>query len=82
MKKLLFGLGILSLSLTSCNGALDPNACLRSVKKQFPKSAIYTEYTGSNIDFYVTDSTGVKLVRTGNFMNANVSYVILLKKVQ
>lgn len=86
MKNIFFkSLIILSIvsSICSCNDdGCDKNKCLESVKKEFPNCKIYTEIGGSNFLFFVIDTNSYVLyrVKTGNYRNATITEVELLKK--
>tara|TARA_R110000772_G_scaffold17946_3_gene50146 strand:+ start:226984 stop:227262 length:279 start_codon:yes stop_codon:yes gene_type:complete len=78
MKTLLL---ILTILLTiSCGDATDKDACLNSVREQFPNAEIYTEFGGSNMKFIVIDSTNIYMVRTNNTFNPEVSSVEIYQK--
>ena len=68
------------LGCSSCKPSgegADPEACLRSVKKMFPNSKIYSKYNSIRW-FYVIDSTGVKIVYTGNKTDSKITDVEFL----
>lgn len=55
-----------------CNGSLDSDKCLQSVREIFPRSKIYSK-PGSISEFIVIDSSGIKKVKTMNCTNAEIS---------
>ena len=75
MKKLLF-IAIALLLVASCGKqeSTDKEACYKSVRGKFPNAKIYKDYE-HDYTFYVVDSTGVKVVKTMNSSDAEVSSV-------
>ena len=67
--------------LSSCNGAMDPQKCLDSVKRVYPNSKIYKDIE-SNYTFYVLDSSGLRKVTTKNLSNANIDGITELSQIK
>lgn len=55
--------------------------CFNSVKTAFPNSEIYIE-PESNYNFVVVDSNCLKMVSTTNLWNANISEIIVYRKMK
>ena len=69
--------------LCSCGDSTDKDKCLESVKKEFPKSKIFTNQDGSNYYFYILDSLdNLYKVKTGSTFSTNVTEVTLMKRQQ
>jgi len=71
---------LITLSLSSCNGGFNPNACLSSVKEMFPDADVYAPLGGSINTFVVIDSTNVYMVKTMSLTSPDVTDVIILQK--
>jgi len=81
MKKLKLIAVAITLVFASCSDAMDSKKCLESVAKTFPNSTIYQE-AGCFFTFYVVDSSGIKIVSTGNWTNTNINGIRQLSIVK
>lgn len=80
-KKSKFAVLLAVLFLVSCGKGADESKCLESVKTIFPNSKIY-KHPDLRYSFYVIDSTGIKIVTTLNWSNANISGITQLVPVK
>lgn len=76
---MIFLVALILLVLVSCNGSFNEEKCLNKVKTSFPNSKVYKG--NRPFMFIVSDKSGIRIVKTNSFFNANISSVEELKLV-
>ena len=74
----LFYAMLIVVLFSSCGSGFDEDACLASVKKEFPNAKVYVPFDGSFSTFIVIDSVNVYNVETMNATSSKVTKVEIL----